>query len=338
MKPRRGAPPCDAALILARATLGLEAKGTIGCALTRRVPRPCPLHSGAMVLTERRMPLLPSRRMACVCTAVVQQLRIHPLKSAQGLTLERVRLEATGCEWDRRWMVIRPDGTFLTQRTTAALARIAVTLTPEALRLECGARPALSLPLAAAGAPREVRIWQETCAGADQGDEAAKWVSGVLGEPARIVRSADAPLRRANPTYAGPQPAPITFVDGFPLLMCSQTSLDALNARLGAVLPMERFRPNLVLAGLEPFAEDRIETLHIGSVRLRLVKPCTRCVIPSHDQRTGLIDIDPMPVLRAFRYDAALRGVTFGVNAVIEAGCGELIERGAECRCEPRRS
>jgi uncharacterized protein YcbX len=279
-----------------------------------------------------------SRTMTRMGTAVVQHLRIHPLKSAQGIALERVRLGATGCEWDRRWMVIRPDGAFLTQRTTPALARIAVTLNREGLRLESGSRPALSLPLAAAGAAREVRIWKDVCAGADQGDEAAEWVSGVLGEPARIVRSPDAPLRRANPTYAGPQPAPIAFVDAFPLLMCNQASLDALNARLGAVLPMERFRPNLVLAGLEPFAEDRIETLHIGPVRLRLVKPCTRCVIPSHDQRTGLIDIDPMPVLRTFRYDAALRGVTFGVNAVIEAGCGESIERGAECRCEPRRS
>ena len=95
---------------------------------------------------------------------------------------------------------------------------------------------------------------------------------------------------------------------------------------------MERFRPNLVIEGLPPFAEDRIATIQIGPVTLRLVKPCTRCIVPSTDQRTGVRGFDPLPVLRTFRFDPALRGVTFGENAVIVAGIGETLECGAECR------
>lgn len=235
-------------------------------------------------------------------------------------------------------MLIRPDGTFLTQRTHPVLAHIAVTLGAQALRLECDSHPALSVPLEEAGASRPVRIWRDACAGADQGDAAAAWASAVLGEPVRLVRSPAAPRRQADPSYAGSRPAPITFVDGFPLLVCNQASLDALNERLGATLPMDRFRPNLVLSGLEPFAEDRIATVRIGAVRVRLVKPCTRCVIPSRDQQTGRADIDPLPALRAFRYDPTLRGVTFGVNALIEEGCGESIEQGTECDCEMQLS
>ncbi len=248
--------------------------------------------------------------------------------------MERVRLGPTGFEWDRHWMVTRPDGVFLTQRSHPTLARIAVSLTPRGLRLQCDGHDALELPFDAPDHPCEVRIWKDVCAGFDQGDAAAAWVTAVLGEPARLVRAPASPARHADMRYAGALPAPLAFPDGYPLLICNQASLDALNERLGAPLPMERFRPNLVLAGLEPFAEDRIGTLHIGPVRLRLVKPCTRCIIPSRDQRTGLADIDPLPVLRTFRFDPRLRGVTFGVNAVIDTTPGEWVERGASCGVE----
>ncbi len=273
--------------------------------------------------------------MTAVPAVIVQDLCIYPLKSAQGIARERVQLDATGFAWDRYWMVIRPDGHFLTQRTHPALARIGVTLTPQGLRLESESAPPLWLALGAAGDAREVKVWKDRCAGLDQGEAAAEWLSAVLGEPVRMVRVPEQPCRRADSTYAATHPAPISFVDGFPILVCSQASLDLLNERLPTALPMNRFRPNLVLAGLEPFAEDRIESLRIGAVRLRLVKPCTRCVIPSKDQRTGVSGVDPLPVLRTFRYDRTLRGVTFGTNAIIEVGAGESIERGAQCECQP---
>ncbi|MGH8297040.1 MAG: MOSC domain-containing protein, partial [Steroidobacteraceae bacterium] len=151
-------------------------------------------------------------------------------------------------------------------------------------------------------------------------------------EPVRIVRTPATPGRRANPEYAGAIPSPLAFPDGYPIMLCNRASLDDLNRRLPEALPMERFRPNLVLSGLPPFAEDRIDSIEIGGVLLTLVKPCTRCIIPSTDQRTGIRGFDPLPVLRTFRFDRDLLGVKFGENAVICRGAGEFLERGMECR------
>jgi uncharacterized protein len=262
----------------------------------------------------------------------LQELNVYPLKSARGIPKERVRLAATGLEWDRHWMVVREDGIFLTQRTHPALARVATDLTGDGLILTADGSMPLTLPLAPSGAGRPVRIWKDACEALDQGDEAAAWISAIIGEPVRIVRTPATPDRRANPQYAGPRPSPLAFPDGYPILVCNRASLDDLNGRLPQALPMERFRPNLVLEGLPPFAEDRIATIEIGPVALSLVKPCTRCIIPSTDQRTGVRGLDPLPVLRTYRFDRELLGVTFGENAVISRGVGELLERGVQCR------
>jgi hypothetical protein len=264
-------------------------------------------------------------------TAIVEELNVYPLKSARGIARQSVRLTRTGFEWDRHWMVIREDGMFLTQRTHPALATIATVLRGETLILKVAGRAALILPLESSGFVRPVKIWNESCNGLDQGDDAAGWVSAVLGEPVRIVGMPQIPGRGANPKYAGSLPAPLAFPDGYPILVCNRASLDDLNKRLPEALPMERFRPNLVLAGLPPFAEDRIASLQIGPVSLSLIKPCTRCIIPSINQRTGIRATDPLPVLRTFRFDPKLRGVTFGENAVITAGIGATLRRGAEC-------
>lgn len=262
----------------------------------------------------------------------VEELNVYPLKSARGIAQSRVRLAATGFEWDRHWMVIREDGMFLTQRTHPMLTRIVTDLTSEGLVLTSEGLQPLTLPLEPRGAGRLVRIWKDSCEGLDQGEEAASWVSSVLGEAARIVRAPATPGRRADPDFAGTAFSPIAFPDGYPILVCTRASLEDLNRRLPEPLPMERFRPSLVLTGLPPYAEDRIASLDIGPITLTLVKPCTRCIIPSTDQRTGIRGIDPGPVLRTFRFDRKLHGVTFGENAIITRGAGEILERGAECR------
>ena len=263
---------------------------------------------------------------------IVQELNVYPLKSARGIPQTRVRLGTTGFEWDRHWMVIREDGTFLTQRTHPSLTLIATQLTSDGLVLTAEGFEPLTLPYGARGADRPVRIWKDACQGLDQGNETATWVSEVIGEPVRVVRTPAMPDRRANPEFAGPHPSPIAFPDGYPILVCNSASLDDLNGRLPEALPMDRFRPSLVLAGLPAFAEDRIASLDIGPVTLTLVKPCVRCIIPSTDQRTGIRGLDPLPVLRTFRFDRKLLGVTFGENAVITRGVGEFLERGAKCR------
>jgi MOSC domain-containing protein len=260
--------------------------------------------------------------------ASVTGLHVYPVKSTRGIARARVSLTATGFEWDRQWMIVNANGVFLSQRSHPQLARIVPDLTPSALVLTAPRLPALSVPLDAGGARTAVRIFDDACVGLDQGSEAREWLSSALGEAARLVRVAPDMGRVANPKFAGARPAPIGFPDGYPVLVCNEASLEDLNERLPERIPMERFRPNLVLRGLPAWAEDRIETLSLGAVILRLVKPCVRCTIPSIDQQSGEPSTDPTPALKTFRFSKALRGVMFGENAVIVAGSGEAIERG----------
>jgi uncharacterized protein len=261
--------------------------------------------------------------------AAVESLHIYPVKSARGITLRSVRLAATGFEWDRQWMVVDATDSFITQRTHPRLARIETSLEPQALTLAADGFAPLRVPFATEGAAATVQVWNDTCEAQDQGEEAASWLSEVIGDAVRLVRVSPRMERRANPRYAGPVPAPTAFVDGYPILVCNRASLEDLNARMREPIPMERFRPNLVVEGLEPFAEDGIDILRIGDVTLNLVKPSTRCVITSTDQRTGERSTNPLPVLRRFRFDRELKGVTFGENAVIAAGVGRTITAGA---------
>jgi len=262
----------------------------------------------------------------------VTELRIYPVKSMRGAAHERVHLSATGFEWDRQWMVVDAKGTFLTQRTHPQLARVVPQVQGTVLTLAAPGLAALSVPVAAPGAPVPVRVWNDACVGLDQGDVAAAWVSGAIGQAVRLIRAAPDMRRLADAKWAGTTPAPLNFPDGYPVLIANQASLDDLNARLPQPIPMERFRPNLVLEGLPAWAEDRIDTLTIGAVTLRLVKPCTRCTIPSIDQSSGEPATDPTPALRKFRHSRQLHGVMFGENAVVLAGTGSEIERGAEVR------
>ena len=262
----------------------------------------------------------------------VTELRVYPVKSMRGAAHERVQLTATGFEWDRQWMVIDAQGTFLTQRTHPQLARVVPQIEGTVLKLEAPGLAALCVPVAAQGAPVPVRVWNDACVGLDQGDVAAAWVSSAIGQSVRLIRVAPEMGRLADAKWAGTTPAPLNFPDGYPLLIANQASLDDLNTRLPQPIPMERFRPNIVLEGLAAWAEDRIDTLTIGAVRLRLVKPCTRCTIPAVDQRSGERSTDPTPALRQFRHSRQLHGVMFGENGVILTGTGSEIERGAEVR------
>jgi len=263
--------------------------------------------------------------------AIVQELYVYPVKSARALPRARARVGASGLEWDRHWMVVNAGGTFLSQRTHPRLALLTPEIREEQLVLEAPGLPALTLPLEPAGEPLTVRVWKDLCTGLDAGEPASEWLGRLLDETVRLVRVAPSMHRVADRRYTGELTAPLAFPDGFPILVCNQASLEEINARMTQRVPMERFRPNLVLAGLPAFAEDRIDTLHIGELTLRLVKPCVRCVIPSIDQRTGEPGSNPTPVLRELRFNAVLRGVTFGENAVVHSGAGLTVERGAEC-------
>jgi uncharacterized protein YcbX len=266
--------------------------------------------------------------------ATVTGLFVYPLKSARGIDCPRVRLAATGFDSDRQWMLVNAHGVFLSQRTHPQLARIVPELDGGEVVLHAPGLPPLRLPRSCSGERLAVRVHKDRCVGLDAGADAAEWASRAAGEAVRLVRVPAHSERHANPTFAGTVPAPMGFADGFPVLVCNAASLADLNTRLPSVIPMERFRPNVVLEGLPAWAEDRIDTLTVGEVTLRLVKPCTRCTIPSIDQRTGQPSIDPIPALRQFRFDKELHGVKFGENAVIVAGVAREIERGATCRVD----
>ncbi|HVN44425.1 MAG TPA: MOSC N-terminal beta barrel domain-containing protein [Steroidobacteraceae bacterium] len=262
-------------------------------------------------------------------TATIAGLFIYPLKSARGIACSRVRLGTTGFEWDRQWMLINSDGVFLSQRSHPQLARVVPSIEAGELALLAPDLPPLRLGAVPPGRRIPVRVHRDSCFGIDAGEAAAEWASQIAREPARLVRVPARSERFAARAWAGA--ALLGFADGFPVLVCSQSSLDDLNSRMPQSIPMDRFRPNIVLEGLPPWAEDRIDALGIGDVTLRLVKPCTRCTIPAIDQLTGSPATDPAPVLRQFRYDKALRGMTFGENAVIEAGAPGELGRGALC-------
>ena len=264
--------------------------------------------------------------------ATVSGLFVYPLKSARGIEKTRVRLTATGFEWDRQWMLVNASGMFLSQRTHLQLARIVPEIKEGALFLSAPNLPVVRVPPNERGAAVPVRVHRDACVGLLQDSVPSDWLLNAVGEPARLVRVPPENERTANPAFAGPVPAPMGFADGYPILVCNEASLADLNKRMPEAVPMERFRPNIVLSGLPAWAEDEVNTLTIGEVTLRLVKPCTRCTIPSVDQKTGQASTNPVPVLRVFRFDKALLGVTFGENAVIVTGIGKEIERGAECR------
>jgi hypothetical protein len=195
------------------------------------------------------------------------------------------------------------------------------------------------VPLESGGDVRQVTVWGEHCPAFDQGEPAARWLSERLGRPLRLVRFDPSHRRLSDSTWTGGVEAPNRFSDGYPLLAISRASLDDLNARLPVPLPMDRFRPNLVLAGLPPYGEDALDDLVAGDVRLRRVKPCTRCAITTTNQATAEVEGDePLRTLKSYRWDKALRGVTFGQNLIVVAGAGASLRTGMELRAEASAS
>ncbi len=255
-------------------------------------------------------------------------IAIYPVKGCRRTELRRSSVGRFGLAHDREWMVVRPDGFFLTQRSHPALACIVPRITERSLVLEHAGRAALEVAPPDAGQTLTITVWGRKATARDAGDAAAAWLSAVLGTPARLAGLGPETRMHADRKFVGERDVPISFVDGYPVLICNSASLAELNRRVGVELPMDRFRPNLVIDGFEAFAEDGIRTLRIGTARFSLVKACTRCVVPSINQATGEKSTDPTPALKAFRWDRALRGVTFGVNALPEDGEGAVLEVG----------
>jgi uncharacterized protein len=248
-------------------------------------------------------------------------LCVYPVKSCRGIDLTHGVLTATGLQADRQWMIVDARNRFVTQREQPRLALIEPTLTADGLQLKT---PGLNAIAVGGGHDeRIVTVWQDTLAAIDEGEAVADWLTALLGVPVRLVRFAPQSQRISNRAWTGELIALNYFSDGYPLLAIGSASLADLNRRLAIPLPMNRFRPNLVLSGLEPYDEDRIHELVAGEVRLRVVKPCSRCKITAVDQASGEpTGEEPIPTLKRYRWNAELRGVMFGQNVAIAHGAG----------------
>jgi uncharacterized protein YcbX len=249
------------------------------------------------------------------------ELHTYPIKSARGISLSSARVELRGLEHDRRWMVIDDEDSFLTQRSIPRMALIRIALGSSHLAVKSEGMNELRLPLRPeSGNTRRVRVWNDTVDAMDAGDEAASWFTRMLSRPCRLVFMPDQTERLVNPKYTS-QKAIVGFADAFPFLLISQASLDDLNSRLSEPVPMNRFRPNLVLEGCEAYEEDIWATVKIGNVLFRVAKPCERCSVPTVNQDTGIRATEPILTLSSYRTIGGK--VCFGQNLTSDT-LGEL--------------
>lgn len=268
----------------------------------------------------------------------VAGLHIYPIKSCAGLALPSVALAPTGFAQDRQWMLVDADGEFVTQREHARLALVRPALANDGtLRVTAPGSMPLTLPAEAAGESLCVRVWDDVVEALAASATADRWFSNFLGEPVRLVQFAPGQRRLSSARWTGALQAENAFSDGYPILVVSAAALDELNRRLTLggqpAVTMARFRPNLVLDGLDPHGEDHLDELVFetpdGPVRLRLVKPCPRCPVPNIDPETAVAGTEPGDTLASYRADARVGGaITFGMNAVIVEGVGRTLALG----------
>jgi len=275
-------------------------------------------------------------------------LHIYPIKSCGGISLQQATIGEFGMNLDRSWMLVDGDGRFLSQREHGRLATISTALEadmPALLTVRAPGMDDLHLPsrIEEGAARLSVTIWDDVVDALDCGAAAHRWFSDYLQADVRLVRFDPQSRRVCSQRWTGELMATTQFSDGFPILVVGEASLQDLNLRLqkkGApALPMDRFRPNLVLSGLEAYEEDYLDTLSFGPVGrevvLKLVKPCARCPVPGIDQQTGLRDADwpdePLDTMAAYRANERVGGgLTFGQNAIVVQGWDNLLAVGQD--------
>ena len=259
------------------------------------------------------------------------------MKSCAGIAVPSALLIETGLELDRAWMLVDEQGEFVTQREQPRLALIQPALRADDMVLRAPGMLALHVAIDKVEEPTRVRVWDDGVRAFDMGALAAQWFSDFLGQRVRLVRFDPEQRRLSDQRWTGALQAQTAFADGFALLVTSTASLAELNRRLeqqgaGAV-QMRRFRPNIVLEGIDAHDEDHIDTLDIdtpqGTVQLKLVKPCARCTIPSVDPDTGVQGFEVGDTLAGYRSDPRVDGaVTFGMNAIVVSGIEHVLAVG----------
>ncbi len=250
----------------------------------------------------------------------LSSIYVYPVKGLRGIGLAEARCTERGLENDRRWMVVDTQGEFLSQRQHPRMATVWTDIGPGVLNLSAPDRDAVDIPIEpdAPGTLR-VRVWRSVCDAAPVAGHADEWLSDYLGVACRLVYMPRQSHRYSNPYFAGAG-REVGFADGYAYLAIGEASLADLNARLAArghpAVPMNRFRPNLVVAGSQPYAEDGWREVGIGEALLQAAKPCGRCQVTTTDQATGeVVGPEPLATLSTYR-DSKEFGVMFGMNLV----------------------
>ena len=268
--------------------------------------------------------------------ARIARLFVYPVKSCAGVEVTEVVLTETGFDLDRAWMVVDQDGVYATQRELPRMVLVRVQLKHYEVVLRAPGMLALHLQIDAVEQPVKVRIWSDVVNAYDMGDIAAQWFSDFLGRKLRLVRFDPDHRRLSSLQWTGGIEAPNQFNDGYPVLVVGEASLQSLNERLVAAghgaVGIERFRPNIVLTGIEAHDEDRLDMLRVDAgepVLLKPVKPCSRCPIPNIDPATGQSSADVGDMLQSYRKDDVLGGaISFGMNLIVIQGVDQTLRVG----------
>lgn len=246
----------------------------------------------------------------------IQDLYIYPIKSCGGSRVESIQLDRFGPRDDRRWLLIDNEGMQITQREEARLALVRPSVQGDDLLIAFDGKQTL-VTKPAHGQPRAVQVWSDTVQALDAGDDIAGWFSKALGRSVRLVWMPDDEKRQVREPFAK-NGETVSFADAYPLLLISQASLDDLNTRLSESVPMNRFRPNIVVSGCTAFAEDTWRGLEVEGLSLQVAEACARCVMPSIDQSSGNKDSEILRVLASYRRGED-RQTYFGQNLLYQS-------------------
>ena len=256
---------------------------------------------------------------------ITQRIRVaglffHPIKSCAAIPEERLKIEIRGPELDREFMVVDKDGKFMSQRTHPRMCLARPRIEGDYLVVSADGVGRIEIDLRQPGRfSRTVRVWDDECAGLDQGRDAAELFSELLRADCRLVRYHLGRPRRHTSPWLGGEELAVSFADAYPVLVVSESALDGLNAKLESPVPMNRFRPNIVLGGCTPHAEDGWKGFEAGGIRFEFAKLCDRCTVPDVDQATGEQGHGTVKTLSRYRREllpGKPAAVCFGANYV----------------------
>lgn len=267
----------------------------------------------------------------------VTEINIYPVKSLGGISLEECLIEKRGFEFDRRWMLTDKNGEFLTQREFPKMATLSILINKESLIVSDSENEKLEVPFEfEKNRTQKVTVWNSVCDALVLPKEINEWFSNVLETECRLVYMPDESEREINKIFNRDSEI-VSFADGYPFLLIGESSLNDLNEKLETKLPMNRFRPNIVIDGAEAFAEDAWKKIQIGETVFRSTKPCARCVMTTIEQNSGEFDgKEPLKTLAKYRLakdvfpnafeslDLNANAVLFGQNLVAENFGGKI--------------